>query len=266
MKYLLSLFLFIPLVFSSRNAAAFTPKIDSVYADSIYQSYGITDVQAKGTLGKPDKQYATFAIGDLLDLAFKNSHHSDIIPIKANSTLLIWGQIDKSVDSSAGQVTFNKFDISGSLVTSKRFILGDGLNVITVPNEDWVYIELSLADPIDAGSITHAKSYLLDAIALIQDTIPPSSVLKQVALAHSIVTYPNPFTQSTTIHFELETQGDIQLVVIDGLGREVDRIQAGYLENGVHEIPFAIKTPGFYFVRLFVNGQPVGNPLKITSR
>jgi hypothetical protein len=235
MKYLLSLFLFIPLVFSSRNAAAFTPKIDSVYADSIYQSYGITDVQAKGTLGKPDKQYATFAIGDLLDLAFKNSHHSDIIPIKANSTLLIWGQIDKSVDSSAGQVTFNKFDISGSLVTSKRFI-------------------------------THAKSYLLDAIALIQDTIPPSSVLKQVALAHSIVTYPNPFTQSTTIHFELETQGDIQLVVIDGLGREVDRIQAGYLENGVHEIPFAIKTPGFYFVRLFVNGQPVGNPLKITSR
>ncbi len=266
MKYLIVLVLLTPLFFASKDANAMAPKIDSVYADSVYQVYAITDAAAQASLGKSDKQFVTFSNGALLDLVFKNSKHTDIIPIKANSTLLIWGQTDKSVDSSAGQVVFNKFDLSGNLVSSKRFILGDGLNIIPVPNQDFVYIELSLADPVDQGSMNHSKSYLVDAIALLQDTTAPSSVPSAPILVSSFISYPNPFISNTTIRFELQTEGEVQLAIVDGLGRETDRVIAGYQENGMHEIPLAIKTPGFYFVWLYLNGKPIGNPLKITSR
>jgi len=267
MKYLIALVLLAPLFFTSKDAHATGPKVDSVYADSIYQVYALSDVQAKAALGKYDKQFATFTNGALLDLSFMNSHHNDIIPIKANSVLLIWGETDKTVDTSAGQVTFNIFDdLTGTLITSKRFILGDGLNVITVPNRDYAYIELSLADPVDPGSMTHSKSYLVDAVALVQDTTTKTSVPTAPILVSSLSSYPNPFISNTNIRFELKTEGDVQLAVVDALGRETDRIVTGYEESGMHEIPLAIKTPGFYFVRLFLNGQPIGTPLKITSR
>jgi len=201
----------------------------------------------------------------LLDLGFQNHAHTASLTIKAKSTLLVWGQKDKNVDSSAGQVVFYSTAPDGTLLyNSKSFILEDGLNTITIPDSDFTYIELSLF--VDPGPKQFAKSYLVDAVALVEDTTPKSSVPSQPLLARSISSYPNPFIQNTTIHFELETQGDVQIAIIDGLGREVDRVQTGYLESGVHEIPLAIKTQGFYFVRLFVNGQPIGNPLKINSR
>ena len=114
--------------------------------------------------------------------------------------------------------------------------------------------------------MNHSKSYLVDAVALLQDTAVPVSVPSSPILVSSLTSYPNPFLSNTTVRFELQTEGDVQLALVDGLGRESDRVNAGYQENGMHEIPLAIKTPGFYFVRLYLNGKPIGNPLKITSR
>ena len=273
MKYLSALFLIIPLLFASRNASAFAPKIDSVYADSCFQdgTYGVSSGDSARIFHKFDDQFGQLTgNGPQIDMAFKKFKSKSIQPIKPGSTILVWGKKDKAVDSSAGKLTFNIFDESlQMLLTSSATILGDGIQQVQVPqvpgnpNGHWDYIELSLSGDL----VKHATSYFIDAVALLQDTTPPpKSVPSQPLLIHSISSYPNPFVQNTTIHFELETQGDIQLAVIDGLGREVDRVLPGYLENGVHEIPLAMKTPGFYFVRLFVNGQPVGNPLKITSR
>jgi hypothetical protein len=268
MKYLIALVLLTSLLFISQNALAVVPKIDSVYADSVYATNVITTDQAQSALGKPDKSFVTFGNAGLLDLMFQNHAHTMALTIKANDTLLVWGKKDLSVDSSAGQIVFYKIADDGSIqYNSKPFILGDGLNHIIVPDQDFSYIELSLAEP-DPHASNHAKSYLVDAIALLQDTTPPvKSVSKnQALLVNSLSSYPNPFISSTTIHFELQTGGEVQLAVVDGLGREIDRVNAGYVESGVHEIPVALNTPGFYFVRVFVNGQPVGTPLKITSR
>ena len=265
MKNLLVLFLFAPLFFAPRYASAVGPKIDTMYASYVYSTSVLDSVHAHAALGKPDDQFVTFGNAALLYLKFKNHAGTGFLPIKANSTLWIWGKKDASVDSSAGQVVFSNDD--NVFFSSKPIILEDGLNMITVPsnpNGNFSFIELSLANP---GPMEFAKSYLIDAVALLQDTTPPTkSVPNQPLLVHSISPYPNPFISNTTIHFELETEGDVQLAVIDGLGRETDRVNAGYLQGGIHEIPLAIRTPGFYFVRLFVNGQPFGNPLKITSR
>ncbi len=267
MKYLLAFFLLIPLLFVSQDALAVGPKIDSVYADSIIAFNNFPDSLV--ILRKPDSIYAHFfGNGPLIDLAFKKFNSNKLQTIKAGSKIFIWAKKDKAagVDSSAGLITFWFDDgIHDPYNTqSSPLVINDGLNFIQVPNQDFTYVELTLAqNQFGKG----ATSFYIDAVALVQDTTPPpKSVPSQSVLARSIISYPNPFIQNTTIRFELETQGDIQLAVIDALGREVDHVQAGFLENGSHEIPLAIKTPGFYFVRLFINGQQIGNPLKITSR
>ncbi len=267
MKYLLAFFLFIPLCFVSRNAFAFAPNVDSVYADSIIAFNNFPDSLV--ILRKPDSIYAHFlGNGPLIDLAFKKFGSNKLQTIKAGSKIFVWGKKDKAagVDSSAGLITF-WFDDGFHdpyNTQSNPLVLNDGLNMIQVPNLDFTYVEITLAqNQFGKG----ATSYYVDAVALVEDTATLiKSVQHQSHFASSVSSYPNPFIQNTTIHFELETQGEVQLAVIDALGREVDRVQAGYIENGIHEIPLAIKTPGFYFVRVFVNGQPIGNPLKITSR
>ncbi len=50
--------------------------------------------------------------------------------------------------------------------------------------------------------------------------------------------YPNPFSESTTIEFELSSSGDIRLAVLDVLGREVRLLQSGPMAAGRHEVTF----------------------------
>ncbi|MFI5262926.1 MAG: T9SS type A sorting domain-containing protein [Candidatus Kapaibacterium sp.] len=268
MKYLIAFVLFSSLFFAAQKSSAMITKIDSVYADSIYGGGVINVPQSQFILGKPDSQFCQMTgVGPTIDIAFRKSKRILVQTIKANSTILVWGRKDttKGVDSSACEITFwfddgiNAYNTQATpLVINKT-----GVNVIPVPGQDFTYAEITLAqNQFGKG----ATSYFIDAVALVEDTFPKVSVPIHSLPVNSISSYPNPFVSNTTIHFELETTGDVQLAIIDALGRETDHINAGYLENGIHEIPLAIRTPGFYFVRLFVNGQPVGSPLKITSR
>jgi hypothetical protein len=271
MKYLLVLAFLAPLFFTTRNAQAVVVKIDSVYADSIYYGveFGALNLtNPAGALGKPDGSSATFNNStSTLDIGFRNARHTDLLPIKANSKVIIWGKKDFSVDTSAGQVVFIEATPDGALIRStKPVVIDEGPDTLIVPSGGsgfFTYMEFSLAGSEKGGG---AKSYLLNAVALVQDTTTPVSVRSGNTFANSLISYPNPFIGNTTIHFQLEAEGNVELAVVDALGREVDRISGGYMQNGVHDIPLAIKNSGYYFVRLFVNGQLAGSPLKITSR
>ncbi len=48
--------------------------------------------------------------------------------------------------------------------------------------------------------------------------------------------YPNPFNPSTTIGFSLNTQGPVDLVVYDMLGREVKQLVSGTMAVGFHHV------------------------------
>ncbi|MDP4219514.1 MAG: T9SS type A sorting domain-containing protein [Bacteroidota bacterium] len=265
MKYLILLILTSPLFLLSQKAEAFG-QIDSVYADSIYADIAISITNPTAALKKPDHNYAQLTgIGPTMDIAFKKPRSSKIQNIKANSKILIWGKKDPAADSSAAKVTLWFDDGSGIAYNTGAtpVYFDDTLKVINVDGRDYTYIEVSLAQN-EAGK--GATSFFIDAIAVVEDTTTPLAVRTAPSMVNAISSYPNPFFASTTIHFELETEGDIELAVVDGLGREVDHVNAGYLQQGSHEIPLAIKSPGFYFVRVLMNGQPVGNPLKINSR
>jgi len=278
MKYLIALVLFSTLFFAAQKSNAMFVKIDSVYADSCYQDgvYGVSPGDSANMFRSPDTRFGHLTgNGPFIDLAFKKYKKGLTQPIKfnpdpqLNSMIAVWGKKDLAADSSAGQLTFNRYDENlGMLITSPPVILTDSFQIIPVPdyggipNWRWDYIEISLAGDF----VKHATSYFIDAVALLQDTTPKVSVPFEPSAPNAITSYPNPFITNTTIHFTIAAQGEAELVIIDALGREADHINAGYFENGTHEIPLAIRTPGFYFVRLLVNGEPVGSPLKITSR
>lgn len=69
--------------------------------------------------------------------------------------------------------------------------------------------------------------------------------------------YPNPFTESTTIPFELSEESEVQLSVWNLLGQRMDVLVERVMEAGRHEMiwdPGSLPA-GFYIVRLEVDGQ-----------
>lgn len=64
--------------------------------------------------------------------------------------------------------------------------------------------------------------------------------------------HPNPFDGKTTLYYELPVTADIDVVMFDLLGREVQRIYTGLQSSGRHrlEVDGSTLAPGAYVVRL----------------
>lgn len=77
---------------------------------------------------------------------------------------------------------------------------------------------------------------------------PKSIVLNQ--------NYPNPFNPTTIISFYLPNSGNVTLKVYDILGKEVETIYDGYLDNGYHQKIFYANnlSSGVYFYKISCNG------------
>ncbi len=64
--------------------------------------------------------------------------------------------------------------------------------------------------------------------------------------------YPNPFRSATTLRFELPARTEVDLQVVDLLGRTVARLVEGSMEAGVHTVRFEARNlpSGVYLARL----------------
>ena len=64
--------------------------------------------------------------------------------------------------------------------------------------------------------------------------------------------YPNPFRSATTLRFELPARAEVDLQVVDLLGRTVARLVEGSMEAGVHTVRFEAGSlpSGVYLARL----------------
>lgn len=69
--------------------------------------------------------------------------------------------------------------------------------------------------------------------------------------------YPNPFTESTTVPFELSEESEVQLSVWNLLGQRMDVLVERLMEAGRHEMIWdpGNLPAGFYIIRLEVDGQ-----------
>ncbi|HLE57651.1 MAG TPA: T9SS type A sorting domain-containing protein, partial [Rhodothermia bacterium] len=68
--------------------------------------------------------------------------------------------------------------------------------------------------------------------------------------------YPNPFNPSTTIRYNLPEAADVQLIVLDALGRVVDDLGSRRMAPGAHSVVWNAETrpSGLYFVRMQAKG------------
>lgn len=77
---------------------------------------------------------------------------------------------------------------------------------------------------------------------------------------------PNPFSESTAIHFALPTAGQTKLYVTDVLGREVMSLVDDRLESGTHSFDINGKTlnAGIYYYTLEFDGHEITRKMVLT--
>ena len=99
-------------------------------------------------------------------------------------------------------------------------------------------------------------NYSLNVITSVEssESLPSKFALEQ--------NYPNPFSSSTSISYELNKQTDVQLTIYDVLGREVKKFSVGNQNVGVHGVQwdarnnFGVKlASGVYFYTMQVGGK-----------
>ncbi|MDP4200036.1 MAG: T9SS type A sorting domain-containing protein [Bacteroidota bacterium] len=66
----------------------------------------------------------------------------------------------------------------------------------------------------------------------LSEMIDPATVTATASSKHNVSTYPNPFSQSTTISFTPEASGYAEVSIVNLLGVEVARLFAGELGAG----------------------------------
>ena len=116
-----------------------------------------------------------------------------------------------------------------------------------------------MANPANRDSV------LTDSTGQYQLTIDLTSVGPSTTLPTKFQleqNYPNPFSSSTVVPYELKEQSDIQITVYDVLGRVVRRITAGAQSIGTHSVLWDGRSSagqkvasGTYFYRLQAGGE-----------
>jgi glucuronoarabinoxylan endo-1,4-beta-xylanase len=117
---------------------------------------------------------------------------------------------------------------------------------------------------VDKSDTTNQVSAITDvsgnfSLNVITSVELSKSLPSEFALAQN---YPNPFSSSTSISYELNKQTDVQLTIYDVLGREVRKFSVGNQNVGVHGVQwdarndFGVKlASGFYFYRMQVGNK-----------
>ena len=84
--------------------------------------------------------------------------------------------------------------------------------------------------------------------AVTTDLVPSTALLEQ--------NYPNPFNGQTIIRYTVSSRSSVLLTVYDVLGREVQRLFEGIVDEGSHEASLSSQylSSGVYLYRLINNG------------
>jgi len=130
---------------------------------------------------------------------------------------------------------------------------GDPGDPLPTPNnKDWSFVK-NTADGFQLLYATPLTSDQMDAlgfdITLISverqiNSIPEGFKLEQ--------NYPNPFNPVTTIRYSLSERSEIQLIVYDALGNQIQTLVSGDHDAGVFEVDFDATglTSGIYFYQI----------------
>ncbi len=134
-------------------------------------------------------------------------------------------------------------------------IVGEDTTVVfesaAVQPEDFVDVGLAATGPVNYRLVARNNAGREQVLATLEVVVEG---LAAFALASS---YPNPFSDRTTIRYFLEGDGVVRLAVYDAVGREVATLVDGFQDGGQwYAQPLAASSlaSGTYFYRLTVEG------------
>ncbi len=139
---------------------------------------------------------------------------------------------------------------------------GGGVYLSTNKGISWIDVSLGLQNTyINIIALFDSTLYAGTAGAGIwrrplSEMIPPSAVSEPPIVSPTIQSFPNPFTQSTTIQFTVPASGEAEVTVVNLLGTEVARLFSGELAEGPHSFTWNAggMAPGMYECLVRMNG------------
>jgi len=81
-----------------------------------------------------------------------------------------------------------------------------------------------------------------------------TGIAKEGAAKGRVTTYPNPFSQETTVSLELKTNSNVELLLYNSLGKLVSTIENKHLPIGNYIYKIQENTKGVYFLRTQIDG------------
>ena len=93
------------------------------------------------------------------------------------------------------------------------------------------------------------------------------SVNGLISLGYSLSNYPNPVKDQTTISFTIPVISQITIIIADGLGRELLRIQPENPTVGTHSINFdaSVLPSGTYSYTLIAGSQSLTGRMNVVK-
>ena len=87
-------------------------------------------------------------------------------------------------------------------------------------------------------------------------------------IAPQVSAYPNPFTNATTVKYEIASNTDVQLIVYNIQGQRVRVMDLGYRTTGIHETSFVKGdlNPGMYILQINTDYNKAGLTTKISVK
>lgn len=254
---------------TSRVSAQFMP-YDSLAIDTGF--YVASQTQLDSIEGIPNTTQAYMGGADAFPVQFWKGGKA-VTMNSGDSLHVYWAR--ESTDSCAMDIAFETYDFTNpagipTLGPTVHMIETGPLNVwnvttVIVPGAGYNTLYLSVGINPNAGQIG-ADSCFLDAIVLMQGgtaSVAQSAVSQQPVLAN----YPNPFYHASGTRVQVHTPqaGIGMLFVMDALGREVMNVPLGAISAGDENVNVALEHAGIYFIRLYVDGTPVGSALEISG-
>jgi len=154
------------------------------------------------------------------------------------------------------------FDVNAFALQLLAYGVPSGYDNALLP----IYLPMPLAETIPAAAmpVTVADGSTSSGIEfkLIEGSLEDVMVnveIKPAALPERFAVhpnYPNPFNPSTTLTFDLPVSGKVEVVIYDGIGRQVRVLQDGILQAGQHGLQWdgrsdrgEMAPSGLYFAR-----------------
>lgn len=134
--------------------------------------------------------------------------------------------------------------------------------IAKLENEEWtVYrrgtsgLQSDMINSIDFDQIGNLWVATNEGLALFKDA--GTSVNEPESQVKGIINYPNPFSSSTTISYELEQAGYVSIRVFDSFGKEISTLVNKTMQAGSHTAEFnsAGLSSGTYYYTIKANNK-----------